>query len=76
MSGHEARKIRSGPLKEKLGGVSDMTLYRWQRDRGFPKPIMLGGVTKFWNVDEVDAWMGADAETEPVKKPQPTKRAG
>jgi predicted DNA-binding transcriptional regulator AlpA len=53
--------IRSGPLKAMLGGVTDMTLFRWQRDRCFPAPIKLGGGTKFWRVAEVQAWITAKA---------------
>jgi predicted DNA-binding transcriptional regulator AlpA len=66
----QEKLIKSGPLKEWLGGWSDMTLWRKQRTKVLPFPahITLGGPTKFWRVREVEAWIKAKAEADAAKR--------
>jgi hypothetical protein len=37
--------------------VGRTTVWRWQRERGFPAPKKLGGRTARYRVAEVDAWL-------------------
>ncbi|PKQ00922.1 MAG: transcriptional regulator [Alphaproteobacteria bacterium HGW-Alphaproteobacteria-13] len=52
------RYLSSRQLKAALGGVSDMSIWRWQTDpsNGFPKPVRIGR-RRFWRADEVERWM-------------------
>lgn len=38
-----------------------MTLARWIKRHGFPKPVKLGPQTSAWIADEVDSWLNARA---------------
>jgi predicted DNA-binding transcriptional regulator AlpA len=38
-----------------------MTLWRWQRDHGFPEPVPLGPNTRAWIRSEVDDWLAQRA---------------
>lgn len=38
--------------------VSAVTIYAYIKDRGFPKPIKVGG-RSFWQADAVEAWLRA-----------------
>ena len=44
-------------VKQRYGGVSDMSLWRWTNDpeRGFPPPTYFGRF-RFWREDELDAY--------------------
>jgi predicted DNA-binding transcriptional regulator AlpA len=45
-----------------LGIVANrMTLWRWQRDHGFPVGVPLGPNTRAWLKAEVDQWLAARA---------------
>jgi prophage regulatory protein len=45
-----------------LGIVTNrMTLWRWQRNHGFPAPVRLGPNTRAWIRSEVDAWLAERA---------------
>lgn len=48
-----ARKVR-----ERVGQISDMTLYRWGRDEAlkFPQPTIIHR-RRYWSEDEIDAWL-------------------
>jgi predicted DNA-binding transcriptional regulator AlpA len=39
-------------------GVSSRTLYNWQRNRGFPRPLNKGGhgVESRWRESDIRAW--------------------
>ena len=51
--------VRAASLRARFG-VSDMWLHRAMRDKGFPRPVMLGGGRdRFWKLDEVEAWEAA-----------------
>lgn len=47
------------PRRKLLGryGVTEMTLWRWERDPllGFPPPVVINS-KKFFDVDELEAW--------------------
>lgn len=49
--------ISSRQLKARYGGVSNMTLWRWQRDEslGFPQPLVING-RRLWRLDALEAW--------------------
>lgn len=41
----------------KLIPVSDMTIYRWERDGTFPKHLSING-RNYWRLGEVRSWIG------------------
>lgn len=51
------KKYLPGPKVAARYAVTDMSIYRWERDPklGFPKPIRIGR-RKFWAEDELVAW--------------------
>ena len=51
------RYISTSELCEKYGRSPD-TLLRWQRNRGFPKPVVPGGhgVESRWRESDIKAW--------------------
>lgn len=63
------RRINSAQVKAICGGVSDMTLYRWARDRGFPQPIYIGE-RKYWREEEVIKWLNNRPKQKPVGRPR------
>lgn len=56
------RIIRKGELLSILG-ISDPSLYRWERAGKFPRRLQLGGNSVGWLASEVDAWITAKAAT-------------
>ncbi|MBX4858760.1 transcriptional regulator [Rhizobium leguminosarum bv. viciae] len=55
----ENRKLlASRDVKERLGGVSDMTIWRWQHDPelDFPKPAVVRK-RKYWAAAEIEAFI-------------------
>ena len=50
-------------VKRDLGGISEMCLWRWTRDRGFPAPDLFMGGRKFWHRSTVEAWLEAQKES-------------
>ena len=58
----QERYVDTAFVREFLGGVSDMTLWRWEREHDFPSPIKLGGGGRnsWWLPDVVD-WARARA---------------
>lgn len=49
--------LRSDAVREKFGGISDITLRRWVNDPeiGFPKPKVIGR-RWFFKVGDIEAW--------------------
>lgn len=45
--------IRWPQLRERLAGVSRMTVWRWERDGKFPKRLAIGGFIA-WDANEVE----------------------
>ena len=52
------RLLQAEEVREKLGNISDMTLWRWldDPDMGFPKPIYLRR-RRFWRQSVLLAWI-------------------
>ena len=50
-------------VRQQLGKISNVTLWRWVRDPGlnFPKPIKISR-RNYFRADEIDAWIEAQAE--------------
>ena len=55
------RIIRWPTLKEKLGGTSNVSVWRWERDGIFPKRIKIGPNATGWIESEIDEWIDKKA---------------
>ena len=58
--------LSSAKVREILGGISDMTLYRWAKEIDFPKPDYViarkgGQGRRFWRHSTVQAWLAVQA---------------
>ncbi len=51
-------------VREQLGGVSEVTLWRFQRDPklGFPTPVRINA-RLYFKADEIDAWIESHQHT-------------
>ncbi len=50
-------------------GISDATLWRWERINGFPQRIRLGGNTVGWSESEIQEWIERQkAERERIRE--------
>lgn len=60
MHGDSDRLITSRQLREALGGISEMTVWRYERDEalGFPEPLRIRK-RKFWRAADIDQWLNA-----------------
>jgi predicted DNA-binding transcriptional regulator AlpA len=49
--------LKATQVRERYGGISDMTLWRWLRDKelGFPKPRLINRM-RYWNDSELTEW--------------------
>ena len=49
--------LKATQVRERYGGISDMTLWRWLRDKelGFPKPCRINRV-RYRNDSELTEW--------------------
>jgi predicted DNA-binding transcriptional regulator AlpA len=58
----DARLLCSRPVRRLCGDVSEMTLWRWQRNRAmcFPTPIVIAK-RRYWRRREVLAWLESHA---------------
>jgi predicted DNA-binding transcriptional regulator AlpA len=54
----DVRYLTAGQVRVRFGGVSDMWLFRYMRDHGFPKPVKFGGPTsaRHWRLVDVEQW--------------------
>ena len=60
--------LRFDDLRDRRIINNRTTLYRWIKERDFPRGILLGPNTRAWPEDEVDAWLAARAaECEPME---------
>ena len=52
------QKINSKQVRELLGDISDMSLWRFLHDKklGFPKPIYINR-RRFWSQEELKQWL-------------------
>lgn len=53
----EKHYITRKALRARYGGISEMTLWRWERDDklGFPKPTDING-RKYYALVEIEVW--------------------
>ena len=61
VSEDEDRLINSDQLRS-LIPVSDMTVWRWTKSRGFPTAIKLNNGRRYWRLVEVKRWIRARRE--------------
>jgi len=54
-------KILRKPKVLKTIGVSDSTLWRWEKDGKFPKRVQLGGNSTGWFESEINGWLAMKA---------------
>ncbi len=54
------KRIASAAVREICGGVSDMTIWRWQHDPAlnFPKPAYVSR-RRYWREADIIAWWNA-----------------
>lgn len=54
----ENKLIPAAAVRDTLGGVSDMTLWRWLNDPAlnFPQPIRIQK-RRYWRENEIAAWL-------------------
>ena len=53
--------LRKREVAERLG-VSQMTLWRWEKASKFPRKVQLGAASVGYIQDEVDAWVRSRIE--------------
>ena len=58
------RLLTSAQVREMLGGMSDMSLWRWLNNptMGFPQPVRIAR-RRFWREAELKAWLEAQSPT-------------
>jgi hypothetical protein len=58
--------VSTARAREKLGGISEMTFWRWRHsaspEHPFPEPVCINGRNYFWN-NELEGWVIARAES-------------
>lgn len=67
----DVRYLTIGQVKRRYGGVSDMWVWRYMREHGFPKPVQFGDPTsaRHWLIADLEQW-----ERERSKSPPQTRR--
>ena len=60
----EATMITARTVREICGGVSDMSIFRWLRDSGFPHPTYHNR-RRYWREDQVREWWSDRSEAPP-----------
>ena len=50
--------LPANTVRERLGGITDMTLWRWLEceDLNFPRPYYIKR-NRYWSEDELAAWL-------------------
>lgn len=56
--------LQTEPLCFHLGGINSSTLWRWIRERDFPKPIEVGTKVRMWKAVEVEQWLSSQSSTQ------------
>lgn len=65
--------LTSAAVRQRLGGISDMALFRWQRDPrvGFPAADYRIGRRIFWRRSTIDQWLLTRATgAQPAPRPR------
>jgi predicted DNA-binding transcriptional regulator AlpA len=62
--------LNAGQVRDRYGGISDMTLWRWLHDEklGFPKPRHINRL-RYWDDAELTEWEATC--TAPLSMPRP-----
>jgi predicted DNA-binding transcriptional regulator AlpA len=51
--------LNSKIVRRDVGSISEICLWRWTRDRGFPRPDLVLGDRKFWHRSSIENWIEA-----------------
>ena len=64
-------------VKARYGGISDMTLWRWEHNSriGFPQPLLING-RKFYAVVELEEWERRRTLRRPTRPPDVVPSSG
>lgn len=66
MNTPETRKVNQAIIRktelQSMLGISDPSIYRWEREGKFPKRLQLGGNSVGWLLSEVEGWIQARAD--------------
>jgi predicted DNA-binding transcriptional regulator AlpA len=54
-----AALLTSALVRQHLGNVSEMTIWRWTYERDFPRPDVIIARRKFWRLRTIEAWIAA-----------------
>jgi hypothetical protein len=70
----EQQYILRRTLRQRFGGISAMTLWRWERDGqlGFPQALIING-RKYYDLREIEGWERSRAGA-PLQHAQRTRR--
>ena len=57
---NDTQLITATSVRNTLGGISDMCLWRWinHPDLGFPKPVVINR-RRYWREADIAAWLDA-----------------
>ena len=55
--------LTSAQVRATCGNISEMSLWRWTRTLGFPKPDRVINRRKFWRRSTVEAWKARDTSS-------------
>jgi predicted DNA-binding transcriptional regulator AlpA len=56
------KRLKAAAVREICGDVSDMTIWRWSRERSFPEPCYIAG-RRYWKEADVLDWLEAQTLT-------------
>lgn len=72
----DRRLIPASVTRDLCGGVSDMALWRWGRNKslGFPEPVYIG-TRRYWREAEILAWLETRTRQKPPAPCRPTATA-
>ena len=57
----DERLITSATVRKLCGDVSAMTIWRWQKERGFLRPYAVIGQRNFWKLQQIRNWIDEQA---------------
>jgi predicted DNA-binding transcriptional regulator AlpA len=49
--------LTSGKVRKLLGGITDMSLWRWTKHLGFPQPDHVISRRKYWRRGTIESWL-------------------